>query len=404
MMRRPVQAGLTLIEMMIAILISMILSIAVMSVMSSSEGRRRTLGSASDLDQTGSLAMYQMDRWIRSAGTGFVRTSASSYGCRLFASAGGTQLLPLTAALPAPFATFTENTAATTDYRLAPVVIVSGGTTPSISGRPSDVLVMMATGNDGSQVPTPLKAPPQAAALSLKNFTEFSPNDLLLLVDGQPAAGGGPAPCLVSQAASTTGTTGVGTSLSLAGTYYAATVNTRSVTDFTGNASAIDLGGVNSGTGTSLPPNFQVVGVGDNNTLFSYDLLGLATPALQAQAEGVFEIHAVYGIDSTGNSNNQINHWVKADSTSAYSANNLTDGSAGAVQLLKNIRAVRLAIIMRTALPERDASTTSTPDTLTMFSDLESGTIPFSRPMSAAEKLYRYRVIETTIPVRNNQY
>jgi type IV pilus assembly protein PilW len=166
---------------------------------------------------------------------------------------------------------------------------------------------------------------------------------------------------------------------------------------------AINLGGT-SATGGNLPPTFQVIGVGDNDTLYSYDLLGLTSPALQAQSEGVFEMHAVYGIDSTGNSNNQIDHWVKADSASAYAANKLTDGSPGATQLLKNIRAVRVGIIMRTALPERDAKTTSTPDTLSMFGDLENGTITFTRTMSAAEKLYRYRVIETTIPVRNNQF
>jgi type IV pilus assembly protein PilW len=278
---------------------------------------------------------------------------------------------------------------------------VSGGTTPSISGQPSDVLVLMSTGNDASQVPTPLSAVPQAAALPVLNISEFSPNDLLLLADKQFASGGGPANCLVSQAASTTPANGV--SLPLGGTYYAATVSTRSVTDFTKQAFALDLGGATAG-GTSLPPSFQVVGVGDNNTLLSYDLLGLTSPALQAQSEGVFEIHAVYGIDSTGSSSNKIDQWVKADSTSAYYANNLTDGSANALLLLKNIRAVRLGIIMRTALPERSATTTSTPDTLTMFSDLQSGTITFTRSMSAAEKLYRYRVIETTIPVRNNQY
>ena len=80
MMRRRVQAGLTLIELMIAILISMILSIAVMKVMSTFEGKRRTLGSSSDLDSAGNLAMFQLDRWIRSAGTGFVQGNSYTYG------------------------------------------------------------------------------------------------------------------------------------------------------------------------------------------------------------------------------------------------------------------------------------------------------------------------------------
>ncbi len=391
---------MTLIELMIAVLISMIMSIAVLSVMSTFEGRRRTVGSASDLEQTGSLAMFQVDRWLRSAGTGLVQGNSYTYGCKLFATSGATQLLPLTGALPAPFATFGENSTSTTTYRLAPVVIVSGGTTPAISGKPSDVLVVMASGNDGSQAPTLFSGVPKATVLTMSNTTEFAPGDLMLLADQQPEASGGPAGCLVSQVATTATTTGITTSLPLGGNYYAATVDTRSVINFTGDGVGIDLGGT-SGIGTSLPPSFQIVGVGDSNTLFSYDLLGLTSPALQAQAEGVFEMHAVYGVDSTGSTSNVIDSWVDATSSSAYAADKLTDGSAGASKLIKNIRAVRVALILRTALPEKDVVATAS--TLTMFSDLGSA-LTLTRTLTTAERHYRYRVIETTIPVRNNQY
>ncbi len=393
---------MTLIEMMVAIAISMILSVAVMAVMSSFEGRRRTLGSASDLEQQGSLAMYQVDRWVRSAGTGLVNTNAFTYGCRLFASTNSptlTQLLPLTAALPAPFAGLAENPAATTTFRLAPVVIVSGGTTPAVSGQSSDALVVMSTGNDGAQVPLPLQAPPTATSLKLENVTEVAPSDLLLLADKQLLATG-PQDCMVSQADPATPTTGLATALALAGNYYAATIGTRSITDYTSDALVIDLGGT-SGTGSSLAPSFQVIGVGANNTLYSYDLLQIAGTAPMAQAEGVFEMHAIYGIDT--DSDNKIDSWVDASSTSAYSSDKLTDGSTGAMQLLKNIRAVRVAIILRTALPEKDPVKAST--TLTMFSDPDlPSTLVKTRTLSGAELNYRYRVVESTIPVRNNQY
>ena len=399
MMRRRVQAGLTLIELMIAILISMILSIAVMKVMSTFEGKRRTLGSSSDLDSAGNLAMFQLDHWIRSAGSGFVQGNAYTYGCRLFAAQGGTQLLPLTAALPAPFANTAENSGATTTYRLAPVVIVSGGTTPAVSGNVSDALVVMASGNEGSQVPSPLTSSPTASSLPLANVTEFQPGDLLLIADQQMLTTG-PQDCMVSQADPATPTNGVSTNLSLSGTYYASTIGTRVLTNFTFSAMAIDLGGSTT-TGGNAPPSFQVVGVGDNNTLYSYDLLAVNSPALQAQADGVFEMHAVYGIDSTGNANNVIDQWVDATSSSAYSADKLTAGTFAAAQLLKNIRAVHVALIMRTSLPERDP--TGTPASLTYFNNVP-GMTPLTRTMSATERTYRYRVIETTIPVRNNQY
>jgi type IV pilus assembly protein PilW len=399
MMRRRVQAGLTLIELMIAILISMILSIAVMKVMSTFEGKRRTLGSSSDLDSAGNLAMFQLDHWIRSAGTGLVQGNAYTYGCRLFASKSSTQLLPLTASLPAPFTNTAENSAATTTYRLAPVVIVSGGTTPAASGQASDVLVVMASGNEGSQVPSPLTSSPTASSLPLANVTEFQPSDLLLVTDQQMLTTG-PQDCMVSQADPATPTNGVSTTLSLSGTYYASSIGTRALTAFTFSSMAIDLGGATT-TGGNAPPSFQVVGVGDNNTLYSYDLLAVNSPALQAQAEGVFEMHAVYGINSTGNANNVIDQWVDATSASAYSADKVTAGTFAAAQLLKNIRAVHVAIIMRTSLPERDP--TGTPSKLTYFSNVPGMTAQ-TRTMSTAEQAYRYRVIETTIPVRNNQY
>lgn len=396
------QSGLTLIEMMIAVLISMVLSIAVMMVMSTFEGRRRTLGSTSDMDQTSALAMFQLDRWIRSAGSGLVQGNNYTYGCKILATLSNTQILPATAALPAPFASVNPGTSG--EFRIAPVVILPGQTTPGVSGQASDVLVVMSAGNDASQVPSPVHGSPTTSSISVDNITEFSPKDLLLIADQQAASGGGPKDCMVSQAASTLSTGGTGTALPLGGTtpnYFASTINSVAITGFTGQSTVYDLGGAVVG-GTSQPPSLQVIGVGDNNTLYSYDLLKIAGTTAQSQAEGVFEMHAIYGVDSTGSSNNRIDNWVNAGTASAYSVSALSDGSATATGLLKRIRAVRVALIMRTSLPEKDVVNAST--TLTMFSDLSSYGVNLTRTLSTAEQHYRYRVVESTIPVRNNNF
>jgi type IV pilus assembly protein PilW len=394
------QAGVTLIEMMIAVLISLVLSIAVMMVMSTFEGRRRTLGSTSDMDQTSALAMFQLDRWIRSAGSGLVQGNSYTYGCKILAAVSSTQILPATSALPAPFASVNPGTSGV--FRVAPVMILPGQTTPGVSGQASDVLVLMSAGNDASQVPAPVGGPPTASSIPVSNITEFSPSDLLLLADQQSAAGGGLKDCMVSQAASTLSTGGTGTALPLGGTgttYYASTINSVAITAFTDQTTVSDLGGAVIG-GTSQPPSFQVLGVGDNNTLYSYDLLKIAGTTVQPQAEGVFEMHAIYGVTST--SSNVIDNWVDAGTTSAYSVSALSDGSATARGLLKRIRAVRVALIMRTSLPEKDVVKAST--TLTMFSDLSSFGVNLTRTLSTAEQHYRYRVVESTIPVRNNNF
>jgi type IV pilus assembly protein PilW len=259
----------------------------------------------------------------------------------------------------------------------------------------------MAAGNRASQVPARLLAPPAADHLSTANLTEFAPNDLLLVADRQQKADGGPADCLVSQASGSL-TTGAGTLLALGGTgddYYGANVGTAAITNFTDAAVAFDLGAA-SNSGGGQAPVFQLLGVGNHDTLYSYDLLQIGGGGtVQAEAEGVFEMHAVYGVDSTGNASNQVDQWVGAGPTSAYSVAALTDGSAGAMGLLKNIRAVRVALILRTSLPEKDIVA---PSELALFADLSG--VARTRALTDAERHFRYRVVETTIPVRNNAF
>lgn len=391
MMRRP-QRGTTLIELMIALAIGLVLSLALFSVMSIFEGRRRTVGSGADLDQAGSVAMFQIDRWVRSAGTGFAQGSSYTYGCKLFASKAGTQILPATAALPAPFGSV--NPGATGVFRLAPVLILSGQTAPNVSvaglsTATSDALVVMSTGNENAQLPLLFDAPATISGVTVKNALAFASGDLALLADQQPAAGGGVAPCMVTQIGTGGGAT---TTMPLSGTYYASTVGTQNVTGYSTTGAILDLGNT-----TTLAPSFQVIGVGDNDTLYSYDLLQLVATPLQTQADNVFEMHALYGVDTNGDG--KIDSWVKADSGN-YSAASLGDGSQAAALRLKNIRAIRVGLILRTSLPEKDTVKAAT--TLNLFTDLTGMT--FSRSLAASEQFYRYRTIEQTIPVRNNQY
>jgi len=396
---RRSQAGVTLIEMMVALAVSLVLSVAVMMVLSTFEGRRRTLGSTSDLDQTGALAMFQLDRWIRSAGSGLGQGSSYAYGCKVFAARSGRQILPAPGPLPSPFASVDPGQAGV--FRLAPILILPGQTTPNVSGKPSDVLVIMSSGNDASQAPSVLTAPPTAAQLMAANVTEFSPGDLLLVADHHKGPAGGAADCIVSQVSASLSSAGTGTAIPLGGsgsTYDGAAVNGAGIANLTDDPVAFDLGAPTV-SGSGQPPAFHLVGVGDNDSLVGYDLLQVAGGTPQAQAEGVFEMHAVYGIDSTGNANNKVDQWVGPGAASPYSVAALSDGSTGAMKLLKNIRAVRVGLVLRTSLPEKGLVT---PGPLTMFSDLPG--LAFTRTLTPSEQHFRYRVLETTVPVRNNSF
>jgi type IV pilus assembly protein PilW len=216
----------------------------------------------------------------------------------------------------------------------------------------------------------------------------------VLLAD-KGGAGATTVPCMLTQvsasfsnAVSSGSTPAPVTALPLAGAWYAATVGTQSVTSYPLNTGvAIDLGSPTS----VRPPSFQLLGVGDNNTLYSYDLLNIASTPLQPRAEGVFEMHALYGVGTT---------FYAADATSIYSVAALSAGNSTSAALIAGINAIRIGLILRTALPEKNV--VAGPRSLTLFPDLAANGLSFTRTLTADEQHYRYRTIEATIPMRNS--
>lgn len=387
---RQAMRGLTLIELMVALLISMILTLAVFAIIVNFEGRRRTLSSTTDLDRAGALAMFQIDGWVRSAGTGFAGSDAYAYGCVLHAAKAGVQLLPTKAALAAPFAGVDPGAAGV--FRLAPALILPGQTTPGASGKASDVLVLMSGGaGGGADIAARFAGAAASDRLNLVTSLPFNANDLVLLADQQPGSDGGLSPCLLTQAAAGFGG-GAATAMPLAGSWYAQKVGPVSVQAYSDSAVALNLGNVDQ----RQAPQFQLIGVGDHDTLFSYDLLQASDEPLQARAQGVFELHALYGVDTDGDG--KLDAWV-APTDSAWSVAALSAGTGAAAAQLKRIKALRVGLILRSPLPDREAVT---PDTLKLFADVEKGALTVSRRLSADERRYRYRVLETTVPLRNN--
>jgi type IV pilus assembly protein PilW len=186
------------------------------------------------------------------------------------------------------------------------------------------------------------------------------------------------------------------TALPLAGTYYASSIKDkggaiRNLIDFSNNALAMGIG-----NSAGNPPSFQMFGVGDNNVLFQYDLLqGGAYDTPIPIADGVFEMHALYGVDT--NNDGLVDTWIDP-STAGYDYATLESGTVAANNTLLTIKAIRLGLIMRTSLPEKAPVTTGP---LVLFSDLGT-TLTFTRTLAAAEQNYRYRIIESTIPLRNS--
>lgn len=97
--RRRATRGLSLIELMVAMVIGLLAVIVISQVMMSFEGQRRTTTSGADAQLTGTLALYTLQRELQMAGYGMAANPAG-LGCTIrsskYAAAGGNrQLVPV---------------------------------------------------------------------------------------------------------------------------------------------------------------------------------------------------------------------------------------------------------------------------------------------------------------------
>ncbi len=196
--------------------------------------------------------------------------------------------------------------------RLAPLLIHAGAGTGG-----SDVLAV-ATGSSGLGE-TPQTVLPGSATideLRLPSTVGLRANDLVLVAE----AGVG---CMVQQVGVPATPYGASQLLSFAGTYAKADIDSLQLVNLgaAGSANVTLLGNT-----TGNLPMLQLFGVGADNTLFSYDLLQLDGGGnVQPIANGVSDMRALYGVDTTGDG--LIDSWI-APTAVGYTAATLGDGSA----------------------------------------------------------------------------
>ncbi len=372
--QRQPQAGFSLVELLVAVTIGMLLTIAISGLMMKSEAGRRALTNVNDVSMNGAYLSYTLDRTLRSAGSGYSQNWRVAFGCRLLAARNGTQVLPRTSAFPAPFASVPQT------VRLAPLIIHSGIGTGS-----SDVLAMTTGASALGELPVSVLAGSVTnTLLRLPNTVGLRANDLVVVLQDQTN-------CMVQQVTSPF-TGGASQNLNFGGTYAASTINSVNLSSLGASTPAL-VAPIGNLSGNQ--PSFQLLGLGANATLFTFDMLRLdggttATPI----ADGVLDLHAVYGIDS--DNDGRVDTWVAPD-TAPWTAAALTDGSDTARDNLGRILAVRVGLILQNSVPERD---NVSPTTLTLFSDLDSA-LRVTRTLSASERLLRLRTLEFTVPLRN---
>lgn len=384
---RNLSAGFSLIELLVAMAIGTIVAVAVTSVMVSFSSGRRTATSLNDANQSASYSGFVMDRYLRNAGSGFAQRSDEIFGCVINATENGQVRLPRASDYPDPF---NGITAANRPRRLIPVLIEQGAANTATEQR-GDVLTVIAGMSGMGEWPHAVTAGSvSTAGLELGNTLGWRGGDILLLADSNLPG------CLIEQV--NTGFVGSSSSqlpfsgAPSTGSYFTAAGPTVSLAAFgSGNDTmAIQLGNL-----PGNPPQLQMFAVGANATLQSFDLLR-DEDGLIPLSDGVIEMRAIYGIDTNGDRTRD--NWADPG-MAPYSATDLTNNSAAAREALKRIVAVRIGLILRSSLRERDQIEQS--NTVTLFNGLPGQR---TRTFTSEEMHYRYRTVEMTVPLRNMLY
>jgi type IV pilus assembly protein PilW len=374
------QRGFSLIELMVAMVIGLVVTLAITNIVVVGETHKRATTAVNDVGQNAAYASYVLDRAVRSAGSGFTQSwdREGVFGCKLNVARGGATILPRNTAFPGAFSGFLGGAGGSANLRVAPLLI---GKSQSSAG--SDVLLVMGGNAAAGDVSRMIRSPGVLSPneLRLDNVIGLAPNDLALISQT------GTADCLVEQVA--TPSVASPDVLPLGGTYYMST-DPYAALRASGAAYLTPLGNLAAGNA-----QLQLFAVGDNRTLFSYDLLrsvgtGTDITATQAIADGVVQMRALYGMDTDGNG--IFNAWVDPGATGFDIAAMMASSAK-----VRQVVALRVVLVLRTSNYEKEVVS---PASLILFGDLPPA-LQQTVTLTAEDQHYRYRTVDSMIPMRN---
>jgi type IV pilus assembly protein PilW len=409
----PSERGFSMVELMVAMLIGLIGMIIIFQVFEVSEGIKRTTTSGGDAQQNGAIALYVIEHDLRNAGMGF--NDVSYAGCNVVAY---------------------DSKRATPDFtmKLVPVSITPGATAKvadqftvlygsgALVANPSMLSVNMDSAGNGAE------------PLSLTNPYAFRPGDLVVLLE--------PASLKNCSLMELTGFNGSNVFPHQANTgYLLLGTLTNEVARFnkpgglgvfyagvgtpTGNVTRVyNLGNLYEPANRPNIPVNNTYAINASNALTvtaTFTGKNVGAPLTSPVADNIVHMRALYGVDDgVGDASVTIkNGGVNV------AGDGLVDRFVDAATFnalptppWQSLIAVRVAIVARSALPERplgsdgakcDATTDGTestpgPDRRPTWSggviDVSASGDPDATSL-LYWKCYRYRVFETTVPLRN---
>lgn len=376
------ERGFTLVELLVAIVIGLALIIALAVITSRFEISKRQTSTSTDLSRNSGFLTYDLDRQLRSAGSGLAQNAGTLFGCRLNVSRNNAAILPRPSAFPAPF------TNVPTDVRIVPMMVHAGA-----GANNSDVIQVMTGAGGVSETPMLLNVNGAATgnSLSFANTLGINGGDLVLVAEQSRQD------CMVQQVASPF-TGGAPTVAPLGGQFFAPVIGVVALNTFGTGVGLAQVSGI--GNVTDSRPRFMLLGVNAQQQLVSYDMMrfdnGMATGNDQPVplAEGVVDLRVRYGISTAGNG--IVNAWV-LPTTAPYDVATLNAWTNPARTAMQQIVAVQVSMVVRS---DRIEQSEVAPASLTLFSNLPAG-MQVVRNLSANDRLRNHRVLEFTVPLRN---
>lgn len=394
--------GVSLIELMVGIAISLIASLVILNVLANNEAQRRASTGASDAAQSGVTALYRLDRIIRMAGAGFTAQAEALYrdssfpaawGCLLGLQYNSATVYPRTTAFPSPFAGVDQ-----TNLRVMPILAYDGGGT---NNSTPDVLIVMSSQTAGAGRFLPVTEASSGPGLAIGGLSEMGmqSNEFRLgLQQSNPTKDR--EPCWLDRVDAT-----YAPAAAIAGGGGPAMPTNALFDPPAGAAPEVDKGGYIP-FGTS--PIMSMYGVNTNaQQLVNYDLLDVSGNNLRVLTENVVNMQVLYGVDpntattatpqtySIFDAGSGAFNWV-SPSAAGFTPAALSDGSANAAKNIARILAVRLALVVRSTQP---ANSTPGPATITLFADQAPG-LQSVLTFTADQQRYRYQVYDLVIPIK----
>jgi len=353
------QRGVGLMEVMVSVVIGLLLVLVIYQVYEISEGQKRTITSGSDAQQNASYGLYVLGRDISMAGNGIASAAVSLDKCAML--------------------------------RPIPVLIE-----PGANDNDPDKITVLYGGSFSLSTAVPFRAPATTAAQYVVAAPiAFSPNDVIAAVKAPPSP-----ICTLSVVTAVSGLPNPNGEATLTQTPVpgspAASYNAPDVV-------------VNLGPAGSIGRIEYTVDAADH-VLRSQNLLPdpVAAASPSPIISDIVNLKAQYGVDA-----NCDGVLVWKDATGPWSFANVPTLTLPAaapfcvagVPSLRQIQPIRIAIVTRSSQFEKEVVTPRLPlampaGRLGLFCD-PAPTCAVSMTLNADDQHYRYKVLETAIPLRN---